>query len=225
MKSSSFKGPQKKKIYRSYKSFSIDTLNDTLKINLDNIKDNNRYDVFEKIFLEILDKQEPLKTKILRPKNNPFVSKKLRKNIMLPSKLKYSFNKHRSYKNWCKYKRQCNFCVNLLRRTKWNFVENVNEKIIPDNRIFWKEIKPYFNDTGCLSSKITFVERDKIIHKNKEIAKTINRYFVNITKTLRLKRSKKCYTSDNDILTSQFKYHGSIKKDKAKLSCNSSRYI
>ena len=41
MKSCSFKGPPKKKYL--YKNFSIDTFNDTLKINLDNIKDNNKY--------------------------------------------------------------------------------------------------------------------------------------------------------------------------------------
>ena len=102
MKSGSFKVPPKKIIYRSYKNLSIDTFNDTLKINLDNIKDNNMYGVFEKTFLEILDKQAPLKTKILRHNNNSFMSKELRKNIMLRSKLKNSFNKDRSYENWCK---------------------------------------------------------------------------------------------------------------------------
>ena len=56
-----------------------------------------------------------------------------------------------------------------------------------------------------MSSKKTLVERDKIVHKDKEIAETINKYFVNITKTLRLKRSKKYDINDIDILTSQFK--------------------
>ena len=105
MKSSSFKRPPKKNIHRSYKNFSIDTFNDTLRINLDNIKDNNTYGVFEKTFLEILDKQAPLKTKILRHNNNSFMSKELRKNIMLRTQLKNSFNKDRSYENWCKYNR------------------------------------------------------------------------------------------------------------------------
>ena len=214
MKSSSFKGPPKKKVYRSYKNFSIDTFNDTLKINLDNIKDNNTYGVFEKTFLKILDKQAPLKTKILRYNNNSFMSKELRKNIMLWSKLKNSFNKDRSYKNWCKYKRQRNFYVNLLRITKGNFFKNVNEKKISDNRTFWREIKPYFNGKGGMPSKITLVKKGKIIHKNKEIAKAMNKYFVNVTKTLRLKRSKAYYTNDIDILTSQFKDHTSIKKIK-----------
>ena len=95
MKSSSFKAPSKRKIYRSYKNFSIDTFNDTLKINLDNTKDHNTYSAFEKTFFEILDKQAPLKTKILRCNNNSFMSKKLRENIMLRSKLKNSFKKDR----------------------------------------------------------------------------------------------------------------------------------
>ena len=100
-----------------------------------------------------------------------------------------------------------------MRKTKRNFFKNVNEKKISDNRTFWKEIKPYFNDKGGMSSKIMLVERDKIIqHKDKEIAETMNKYFVNITKTLGLKRSKKYNTNDIDILTSQFKDHASIKK-------------
>ena len=40
----------------------------------------------------------------------------------------------------------------------------------------------------------------------------MNKYFVNITKTLHLKWSKKCNTNDIDILTSQFKDYASIKK-------------
>ena len=68
MKSCSFKGPPKKKYL--YKNFSIDTFNDTLKINLDNIKDSKMYGFFEKTFLEVWDKQVPLKTKALRHNNN-----------------------------------------------------------------------------------------------------------------------------------------------------------
>ena len=71
------------------------------------------------------------------------------------------------------------------------FLQKLNEKKISDNRAFWKEIKPYFNDNGGMSSMITLVERGKIIPKDNEIAKTMNTYFVNTTKTLRLKRSTK----------------------------------
>ena len=85
---------------------------------------------------------------------------------------------------------------NLLRITKRNFFKNLNEKKNFDNRTFEKVIKPYFNDKGGMSSKITLIERDKIMHKDTEIAKTMNKYFVNKSKTLRLKRSKKYDTND-----------------------------
>ena len=68
-----------------------------------------------------------------------------------------------------------------------------------------------------MSIKITLVERDKITHKDKEIAETMNNYFVKITKTLRLQRSKKYRTNDIGILTSQFKDHASIKKIKSSI--------
>ena len=64
-----------------------------------------------------------------------------------------------------------------------------------------------------MSSKVTLVEKDKIIHKDKDIAETM-KYFVNITKTLRLTRSKKYDANDINILTSRFKDHASIKKIK-----------
>ena len=52
---------------------------------------------------------------------------------------------------------------------------------------------------GGMFSKVTLVEKDKTIHKDKEIAEAMNKCFFNITKNLRLKRSKKCNTTDIDI--------------------------
>ena len=39
---------------------------------------------------------------------------------------------------------------------------------------FGRKLSHIFNDKGGTSSKITLVERDKIIHKDKEIAETIS---------------------------------------------------
>ena len=75
---------------------------------LQNIGNNNSYTLFEEKFLYVLNNQELLKTNLLRYNNNDFMSMKLKKNIMFRSKLKTTFNKNRSYENWCKYKRQRN---------------------------------------------------------------------------------------------------------------------
>ena len=66
---------------------------------------NDSCTLIEEKFLHVLNKQATVKTKLLRYNNNSFMSKQLKKNAMLRSKLKNIFNRNRSYENWCKYKR------------------------------------------------------------------------------------------------------------------------
>ena len=102
LKSGSFKGTPKMKIYRSYKKF--ENFNRILKDKLKNLT-NHSYAEFEKVFLKELNKHAPLKKKILRQNDNAFMTKELRKEIMLRSKFKNKFNKERNHINWCNYKR------------------------------------------------------------------------------------------------------------------------
>ena len=72
-------------------------------------------------------------------------------------KLRNIFNKNRNYENWCKYKRQRNLCLNLLRKTKKSFYENLDEKQVSDNKVFWKKVNPFFINNSVNSPKITLV--------------------------------------------------------------------
>ena len=74
---------------------------------------------------------------------------------MVRSKLRNIFDKNRNYENWCKYKRQPNLYLNLSRKTKKSFHKNLYEKQVYDNKVFWKNIKPFYRDKGVNSSKIT----------------------------------------------------------------------
>ena len=141
-KSGSFKGRPREKIYRSYRSFNIETFKKTLSDKLSRLESNS-YSEFEKAFLTVLNKQAPLKTKFIRHNNNPFMTKELRKAIMKRSQLKNTYNKNHNYENWHLYKKQRNFCLNLLRKTKRNYFKNVKIQGITDNKKFWKTIRPY----------------------------------------------------------------------------------
>ena len=57
---------------------------------------SNSYNEFEKAFLTVLTKQAPLKTKLLRQSDNPFMTKKLPKTIMKRSQQKNRYNKSTS---------------------------------------------------------------------------------------------------------------------------------
>ena len=153
-----------KKIYRSYRSFNIKTLSDKL-----SRLESNSYKEFEKAFLTVLIKQAPLKTKFIRRNNNPFMTKELQKAIMKRSRLKNRYNKNHNYENWYLYKKQTNFWVSLLRKTKRNYFKNVKIQDITDNKKFWKTIRPYFSDKGYNQTKITIVEKDSIITDEKKL--------------------------------------------------------
>ena len=141
-----------------------------------------------KVFFKELNKHAPLKKKILRHNNNAFMTKELQKEIMLQSKLKNKFNEERNHINWCNYKRQHSHCLSILHKTKKEYFNSLNIKQVPDNKLFWKSVKPFFCDKGSNSSKITLVEENNIISDEEEIANIMNNYFINVTKTLNLKK-------------------------------------
>ena len=75
------------------------------------------------------------------------MTKQLR-NVMRRSRLKNIYNKTRTTENWDNYKKQRNFCVDLLRKTKRSYFEQINIKDISDNKKFWNTIKPFFQQQG-----------------------------------------------------------------------------
>ena len=68
--------------------------------------------------MEQLNKHAPMKEKIVRANNAPFMNKKLSKAFMTRSRLRNRFLKNPNKNNKAKFKKQRNFCVNLLRREK-----------------------------------------------------------------------------------------------------------
>ena len=84
------------------------------------------------------------------------MTKDLRKQITVRSKLRNIFSNNR---NWCKYKRQCDFLLNIFQKTKKRFYQNLDEKSVSDNKIFSKNVKPFFSDKGVNSLKTSFLEK------------------------------------------------------------------
>ena len=76
-----------------------------------------------------------------------------------------------------------------------------------------------------MTIKITLVQKDKIVGKDKNVAKVMNKFFISITKTLNKKSSKNSNNNDIMELISQFHDHESIKKNERKLFTNNRRCI
>ena len=105
--------------YRSYKNMNSLVFRDTLKQRLEQFnKEAMKYEDFYEIFMKTLDIYAPIKKKLVRGNNAPFMTKMLSKEIMHRSKLKNIFNNNPNEENERSYKRQRNHCVSLLRKEK-----------------------------------------------------------------------------------------------------------
>ena len=66
----------------------------------------------------------------------PFINKNLSKEIMKRTKLRNKFLKERTDESKKRYASQRNCCVSLLKMTKKDYYNSLNEKDVNDNRIF-----------------------------------------------------------------------------------------
>ena len=180
---STFKKLQPKKYYyRSFKNFQVETFSNQLALGLRNCHD---FTLFNGIFSDVLNFHAPLKTKILRGNHKPFVTKELRKAIMVRSKLKRISQIVKTEDSIRKYKEQRNRVVNLNKKAKVNYFKNNN---IDNNKAsLWNICKPFLSEkSGNSNERIFLVENDEILSDNLILANTFNSYFTNIVSTLKV---------------------------------------
>ena len=90
LRSTFARGKPEKIFYHCYKNFDNKKFEEKLKKHLSSMLD---FESFHLAFETTLDRFEPLQQKVVRNKNQPFITKALRKAIMKRSKLKNKFNK------------------------------------------------------------------------------------------------------------------------------------
>ena len=205
--------------YRNYKKFCNDTFRENLLEELSSQDlQASQLEKFREIVLKVFDKHAPWKKKYIRKNQGPFMNKALRKAIMTRSRLLNKFRTNRSNENNLAYKKQRNMCVNLLRKSKKSYYNNLNVKSVTDNKLFWKSVKPCFSEKSPIDKKITLIENDKIVSKEDEVAESCNVFFSNAVKILNLKPpqelTQKASHIDDPIIKAIHKYqlHPSIIK-------------
>ena len=174
--------------FRSYKKFNESIFRENLLINLQNsCEETMSYDDFKEIFMKVLNLHAPMKKKLVRGNNAPFMNKDLSKAFMHRSKLKNKYNKNPTEANNLLYKKQRNFCVNLLKKEKKNYYNNLDMKIFDDSKKFWERIKPLFSDKmNVLQRNIIIVEKEVIISDKKQVAEKLNNYFIEAVDSLEI---------------------------------------
>ena len=138
LRSTFAKGKPKKMFYRCYRNFDNKKFEEELQKQLLSVSD---FESFQFAFKVILNQFAPLKQKLIRNNNQPFMTKTHRKAIMKRSKLRNMFNEEENIENWSEYKRQRSLCSNLLKQSKKRHFNSLNVNDVTENKKFWKTIK------------------------------------------------------------------------------------
>ena len=227
-----FFGKQKHEtvFFRNYKKFDISTFREALnrellKYDLNNIE----YDTFQEIIVSLLNAYAPLKKKYLRANHASFVTKELRKAIMLRTRLRNIYLKQRTETTKVAYNQQRNKCVSILKKSKKSYFESLDAKFVNDNKKFWKRISPLFSNKIKLKEKITLVENDEIILSDIEAAKTFQNFFSSIVKNLNIQTDETHLsktTQENPVLAcnEKFSKHPSIISIKKRMETTSNKF-
>ena len=171
--------------YTDYKNFESKAFNNKLQVSLKDFDMNNSsFNELKTIFMELLNKAAPLKTKYLRANYSKFMTKELSKAIIRRTKLRNQFLKKRTSEAKLKYNKQRNLCVSMLRKTKRNHYKNLDLNDINDNKKFWTTVKPLFCNKIKSVENITLDENGKLVRDEKEVANIFNYFFVNIVTNL-----------------------------------------
>ena len=139
--------------YRNHKNFDKEKFVKHVKVadfSFSNNDPKENYSVLSDTFLKWVDRHAPLKMKIQRGNHAPFISKEMRKAIYGRSRLKNKFCKNPSEENERKYKRQLNLCVCLRHKVIKQYFFDITSKGIVTNKEFWKTIRPFLTNKGCL---------------------------------------------------------------------------
>ena len=207
--------------YRSHKYFNEEKFPSDVKEADYSFKTSNpdeNYLVLTNVFSNIVNIHAPLKKKILRENDAPFMNKELRKAICTRSRLRNKYFKNPTKENETSGKKQQNKCVSLRRKSIIQHFSKITSKGIMTNKQFWKTMKPFLTNKGCLENNdIVLLDGEEMITNDRILAKRFNEHYINIVERFScFKPSKMSFSVEsrnNHFLRSianQYKDHASI---------------
>ena len=126
----------------------------------------------------------PVKKKVVRANEAPYMTKALRKAIANRFRLENQYYRKKTDDSKMYYIKQRNFCSRLYKKERKKFYANLDTKNVTDNKRFWKNVKPFLSDKGLGKSDITLIEGNRIISDDLDVANTLNSFFDNVVSSL-----------------------------------------
>ena len=182
---------------RSYRNYNMEAFQQGIReANWDDYNHSGvvteKWDIFENIIRENIDRMCPLKIFKIKQEKEPWVTNELIELIKDKDLILRRARKRKDHQLWTEAKRIRNQCISRIRKAKADFIkENLNNNI-GDQKKFWKNIQdvlPSKKNNGKISIKLTDKDSGQPILEN-NTASFINDFFVNIGPNL----AKNCNT-------------------------------
>ena len=168
--------------YRNFKDFDEHAFNSDLGHAISQIdfdQDSNDTKLFE-IYSAIAEKHAPMKTKVLRGNDAPFMTNALRREIKHRSRLRNISLKENTSASKRAYCSQRNKCTKLRRENMNAFLKKAS--IAGRNsKSYWKTINPFLTNKGSHGKEDYILEENnKLIKDPNEIGELFIDYYTNI---------------------------------------------
>ena len=201
--------------YRDYKNFNLYSFRADLRNQLNRIPMKD-YLNFEITFLQVLEQHAPMKKKVLRANNKPYMTKALRNAIMRRSTLKTKYLKTKTDENLKAFKKQKNFTNRLAKKERVKYFANLDLNKYTDNIKFWYTVKPMFSNSGSGRNKITLIENGEVVSDDKINAESFNEFFIDAVSSLAIEENQAILDDADEVLdpvkraVKKFGHHPSI---------------
>ena len=110
--------------------------------------------------MKIVDKYAPIKQKYIRLNQRPFITKKIRKEIMKRSRLRNIYLRDSSPVAKQAYNKQRNLCCSLIKKPKKDYYSKLDPSLITSARKFWKTTKSLFLEKIFSEENINLIESE-----------------------------------------------------------------
>ena len=184
--------------YRDYKNFDLYKFRSDLREQLCKTAEKD-YFHFELTFLRVLELHAPMKKKVLRANDKPYMTKVLRKAIMRRSELKGKYLKNKSEESLKAFKRQKNYTNRLAKRERRKYFANLDLNKYIDNVKFWNTVKPMFSSTGNGPKKIILVENGEVVADDQINAESFSDFFIDAVSSLAIEENRALLDEVDDL--------------------------
>ena len=153
----------------------------------------------------LIDAHAPIKRRVVRGNDAPFVTNEVRRQIRHRSKLKNIARRTKTPTAAKAYTDQRNKCTRIKRKNIRSYFRSVTKN---GGKRFWESISPFVTNQGTHGNEEYMLdEKEEIIRDPKQTCEIVNEYYVNIVQETTGRHPTEIPLSNGDLIDDILSYY------------------